>query len=273
MNKQLPLSDDAIAPTRGDWKRSDELLDDLACRRVKIVNVALVGLPNAPDWVLVDAGISSGAGAIRQAAAERFGEDVPPLAIVLTHAHFDHVGGLPQLLEEWDVPVYAHRLEQPYLNGTKAYPPPDAKAGGGLMTKLAPLFPRDPIDLGSRLELLPSSGDVPVLPGWRWMHTPGHTPGHISLWREADRTLLAGDAFITTRQESAYAAMTEQPEMHGPPRYFTPDWNAARESVRRLAPLEPELVLTGHGRAMHGPALRAALHELARDFDQVARPH
>ncbi|HUR60732.1 MAG TPA: MBL fold metallo-hydrolase [Opitutaceae bacterium] len=140
------------------------------------------------------------------------------------------------------------------------------------MTRLSPLFPRSPINLGSRLESLPASGEIPVLPGWRWIHTPGHTPGHVSLWRESDRTLLAGDAFITTRQESAYAAMTEKPEMHGPPRYFTPDWDAARESVRRLAALEPELVLTGHGRAMQGPEMRDALHTLARDFDRIARP-
>ena len=84
--------------------------------------------------------------------------------------------------------------------------------------------------------------------------------------------LIAGDAFITTRQESAYAALTQEPEMHGPPAYFTPDWVSARESVVKLAALEPELVVTGHGRAMRGPAMREALHTLARDFDRVAVP-
>ena len=41
------------------------------------------------------------------------------------------------------------------------------------------------------------------MPGWRWVHTPGHTAGHVSLFRDADRTLIAGDAFVTTKQESA----------------------------------------------------------------------
>lgn len=60
--------------------------------------------------------------------------------------------------------------------------------------------------------------------------------------------------------------------MHGPPMYYTSDWDSARESVRTLAALEPELVVTGHGRAMQGPDMQHALHTLARDFDEVARP-
>jgi glyoxylase-like metal-dependent hydrolase (beta-lactamase superfamily II) len=104
------------------------------------------------------------------------------------------------------------------------------------------------------------------------VHTPGHTPGHISLWREADRTIIAGDAFITTAQESAYAVAVQAEELHGPPQYFTPDWTSARRSVEALAAKEPELVVTGHGRAMRGPQMRSALQLLARDFDRIAVP-
>jgi glyoxylase-like metal-dependent hydrolase (beta-lactamase superfamily II) len=101
---------------------------------------------------------------------------------------------------------------------------------------------------------------------------PGSCPGHVSLWRERDRLLVAGDAFITTRQESAYAALTQAPEMHGPPVYFTPDWVSARSSVQRLAALSPDVVVTGHGQAMQGQKMRAALHGLAERFDEVAVP-
>jgi glyoxylase-like metal-dependent hydrolase (beta-lactamase superfamily II) len=94
----------------------------------------------------------------------------------------------------------------------------------------------------------------------------------VSLWREADRLLVAGDAFITTRQESAYAAITQAPEMHGPPMYFTPDWVSARASVQNLAALSPDVVVTGHGQAMQGLEMRAALHELAERFDEIAVP-
>jgi glyoxylase-like metal-dependent hydrolase (beta-lactamase superfamily II) len=94
----------------------------------------------------------------------------------------------------------------------------------------------------------------------------------VSFWRESDRALIAGDAFVTTAQESVYAALTQEAEMHGPPMYFTPDWISARESVRRLAALEPELVVTGHGRAMRGEKMRHALRQLGRDFDDIAVP-
>jgi glyoxylase-like metal-dependent hydrolase (beta-lactamase superfamily II) len=110
------------------------------------------------------------------------------------------------------------------------------------------------------------------MPGWQWIFTPGHAPGHVSLWRESDRTLVAGDAFVTTRQESVYASLTQEPEMHGPPQYYTPDWDSARESVEKLAALEPELVITGHGVALRGPEMRQALHALAQEFDQIAVP-
>src|ERR1700710_183150 len=74
-----------------------------------------------------------------------------PSAIVLTHGHFDHVGPLETLAKEWDVPIYAHKLEHPYLNGTKSYPPPDPTVGGGLMSLLSPLYPRKPGDVSERL--------------------------------------------------------------------------------------------------------------------------
>jgi glyoxylase-like metal-dependent hydrolase (beta-lactamase superfamily II) len=278
MAEQIHLSDNASAVDPAlDAARNDhthEIAWDIAYRRLGIVNVVFVGPPGAGDrgWVLIDAGLPGTLGFIRQAAEERFGAGARPSAIVLTHGHFDHVGVLTDLAEEWDVPVYAHPLEAPYLDGRAAYPPGDPRVGGGLMAALARLYPRGPIDLGARLRLLPEDGRVPPLPDWHWIHTPGHSVGHVSLWREEDGALIAGDAFVTTGQESAYAVAVQRAEMHGPPTYFTVEWDKAKESVRNLAQLAPRVVVTGHGQPMQGPEMRQALLRLSEDFDSIARP-
>jgi glyoxylase-like metal-dependent hydrolase (beta-lactamase superfamily II) len=269
MDKQV----DVDASARADGFEHDgvhEIASDLAYKRLFMVNVCFFGLPGQSEWVLIDAGIPGTAPLIAETAEKLFGRNTAPVAIVLTHGHFDHVGALQTLAEKWDVPIYAHEVELPYLSGQASYPPPDPTVGGGMLAATAGLYPRGPVDVSKWLRSLPEDGAVPGMSGWKWIHTPGHTEGHVSFWRESDRTIIAGDAFITTKQESAYAVATQRPELHGPPMYFTPDWESAASSVRKLAALQPELVITGHGRALQGPQMRTALDTLARDFEKVA---
>lgn len=244
---------------------------DIAYLRTLISNVVFVGAPGSSEWVLVDAGMATTADNIREAAKAHFGPSAPK-AIVLTHGHFDHVGALQDLLQEWNVPVYAHERELPYLTGQADYPEPDPTVGGGLMALSSPLYPNKGIDLGDRVRALPSNDSIPVLPEWKWVATPGHTEGHVSLFRERDRMLIAGDAFITVKQESVFAVLTQAKEIHGPPMYFTPDWKASHESVRRLEALQPAYAVTGHGVPMAGDELRQGLKLLAQYFERLAVP-
>jgi glyoxylase-like metal-dependent hydrolase (beta-lactamase superfamily II) len=251
--------------------KMDTLPNNLMFMRTLIANVVFVGEPGAADWILVDAGVHGYSDNISEAAKERF-RAAQPKAIVLTHGHFDHIGSLEGLLEQWDVPVYAHEKELPYLTGQADYPEPDPTVGGGLLSRISPLFPRKGIDIGGRAKKLPDDGSIPEMPGWRWLHTPGHTDGHVSLFRESDRVLIAGDAFTTIKEESVIANLTQKKDIHRPPAYFTTDWDAAWESVKRLQALKPRVAVTGHGTPMAGQELQQGLAELARDFDKLAIP-
>ena len=248
----------------------EEVADGVLRVRTLMVNVFIVR--TGTSWVLVDAGLRGYDRTIASAAAEFVRSNAAPDAIVLTHGHFDHVGSLEALLDRWGVPVYAHRLERPHLTGRSAYPPPDPLVGKGAMALLSRLYPNSPIDVGAELQELPNDNTIPVMPEWRYVFTPGHTAGHVSLWRERDRTLIAGDAVVTTKQESLLAVATQKPELHGPPAYFTQDWGAAAASVRTLAMLEPEVLATGHGVALRGDQMRAGLKLLAETFEQTEVP-
>lgn len=258
-----------IAPQLGAFS---EVARDLAGMRHLMVNVYFIGEPGSAEWTLVDAGLGGAAQPILRAVAKRFGPGARPRNILLTHGHFDHIGGVRALARHWGVDVFAHSLELPYLTGRSSYPPPDPTVGGGAMAWSSFVYPKKPTDLTPFVKPLPPDGSLPGLPEWRWLHTPGHAPGHVAFFRERDRTLIAGDAFVTTRQESALSVLSQTPELNGPPAYFTYDWNAARASVQHLASLNPEAVATGHGPPLRGERMRQELHELANNFDAVARP-
>ena len=242
---------------------------DVLGLRVVMVNVYGVRTDNG-SWTLVDAGLRFSANRIQKWAERHFGSK--PNSIFLTHGHFDHIGGLRELADAWDVPVFAHSLEAPYLTGRSKYPPPDPSVGGGAMARLSVLYPRGSANVADRLLLLPQDGSIPGMPGWRWIHTPGHTAGHVSLFRDKDRVLIAGDAFVTTKQESFFSVLTQRPEINGPPAYYTSDWEAAELSVARLAGLKPLVVACGHGLPMVGIEATEGLELLAENFRTWARP-
>ncbi|MFC0229984.1 MBL fold metallo-hydrolase [Bhargavaea ullalensis] len=247
--------------------------EDLYSFTIQIVNVIFYGRPGpGNEWVLIDAGMPKSGEKIIGEAVKRFGEDNPPKAIILTHAHFDHIGGLIDVLEKWDVPVYAHPLEIPYITGMRDYPDPDMTVEGGMIAKMSKLFPTEAIDIGSRAYELPEDGTVPHMPGWQWIHTPGHSEGHVSLFRESDGALIAGDAFVTVKQDAMYKVMTQELELSGPPVYLTPDWESAESSVKALAMLQPRIALTGHGVPVSGEYLQNHLGRLAEHFKELAVP-
>jgi len=261
--RAVPIGRREAIPQNRSMGKAIEIAPDLAYIRTSISNVYFVG--NRHAWVLVDTGVPGYVNDIKAAAAERFGAESRPHAIVLTHGHFDHAAGALDLARHWGVSVYAHPLEFPYLTGVSAYPQKDPTVGGA-MAFMSRFFPSRSVNISEVLQDLPETGEVPGLEGWMAIFTPGHAPGHVSFWREIDGTLVGGDVLATADLDSWYGVISQKQKISRPPSPFTYDWEKARHSVRVVANLKPRVLACGHGEPMKGPGLGEELDKFAREF-------
>jgi glyoxylase-like metal-dependent hydrolase (beta-lactamase superfamily II) len=236
---------------------------DVGWLPISFVNVYFIGRPGGP-WLLVDTGLPGRTGEIIAAAEARFGAGNRPEAIVLTHGHFDHAGCASELAQRWQVPIYAHRLELPYLTGRSSYPPPDPTIGGAIAF-LSRFMPSGAYNFEPHIQELPPDS-LPGLSGWEWLPTPGHSPGHISLFRTSDRVLLAGDAFATMDMDSWPGLISGRQVLARAGAPFNMDWEATGAAVRQLARLRPNVVGCGHGIPMSDPELPARMERFAAGF-------
>lgn len=232
----------------------------------RFVNVYFVETGTPGEWVLIDTGLPGSQKAIIEAADKLFYPGSHPEAIILTHGHLDHLGAAKELADHWNVPVIVHPLELPYVTGQALYPPRDPTVGGSLAF-MSRFFPTQLPNLGSRVQALDADDpSTPFLMNWRWLHVPGHAPGQLAFFREADRVLIGGDAFATTDHDSVPAVLLGQPKISRAGTPFNYDWEAARKSVQTLADLEPKAIGCGHGPVITGPEAAAGLRALADNY-------
>ncbi|TCS95916.1 MBL fold metallo-hydrolase [Hazenella coriacea] len=215
------------------------------------------------QWYLVDSGFSSHAKKIIHKVSRIFSNQ--PLGILLTHGHLDHSGAASDLADYWEVPVYAHSSEVPFLNGELRYPDPDPTVGGFLAFMMRFMENRT-VQMGSRLKALPPSGEIPHMTEWQWISTPGHTHGHISFFRKKDATLIGGDALATMNTDSFRDTLIKRRGIYRPGTPITINWDAAQYSVRQLARLRPTALACGHGVPLIDTHLPYHLCYFARSF-------
>jgi hydroxyacylglutathione hydrolase len=157
---------------------------------------------------------------------------------LVTHAHADHQGASHEVCETLGIPLWVGEADAAAIEDgdIKSRMPRHP-----VNTLFQAIFPGPPHPVARRLH----EGDE--VAGFQVLDTPGHSAGHISLWREADGTLICGDVFTNID------TLTGIPGLHEPKAFFTPDPARNRESMRRLAALRPRLVLFGHGRPLRDP--------------------
>jgi hydroxyacylglutathione hydrolase len=187
--------------------------------------------------VVVDAGTKS--------AAKRLINALKGHAVgahALTHGHPDHAGGSKRLVEAFEVPVWVGEHDRADVESGR----PTA-AETWARPAVARLTHYEPVGVARSL----SEGDD-IGHGFVVLDTPGHADGHVSFWRERDRTLVLGDVLFNL------SLLTTVPGLREPPAILTRDPRLNRESARRLAALEPELALFGHGPPLRDPGALAA---------------
>jgi hydroxyacylglutathione hydrolase len=186
------------------------------------VNVYLVG------DVLIDAGARQDK---RLILKELRGREVK--AHALTHAHPDHQGSSHAVCTELGIPFWAPEGDD------------DAAADPRLIEQRQPdhwmprLMQRLFAGPGHPVDRVIREGDE--VAGFQVLHTPGHSAGHVSFWRESDRVLIAGDVINTMHPFTMVRGVRE------PFPFFSPDPAENRRSIKRIAALEPRLVAVGHG--------------------------
>ncbi|MGC9953668.1 MAG: MBL fold metallo-hydrolase [Rhizomicrobium sp.] len=229
------------------------------------------------SWMLIDTGWAEDGSRIKKAAESLFGADTRPAAIMLTHGHPDHGGSAPQLARTWECPVYVHPAELPLVAGdfsaiTKYAGPLDIWFILPLM-RLMGRRRREAMLLRSSLKdvvrALGPNPEIPGLPGWTWIPTPGHTPGHVAFFRTSDRTLITGDAVVTVKLNSVSGLLLQRQGLSGPPWYTSWSWPGVKESVATLARLEPNVLAPGHGAPMTGAGTARALRAFANHFSEA----
>ena len=109
-------------------------------------------------------------------------------------------------------------------------------------------------------------GELPGLADWKWIATPGHSPGHVSFFRSSDRVLLAGDALATMDMDSWTGLITAKKEISRAGAPFNTDWAATRHSVQQLAELRPRVIGCGHGIPLDDEDLPERLQRFANLF-------
>lgn len=187
--------------------------------------------------VLVDTGLKQSAAKIKRMLQGR-----SVSAIALTHAHGDHAGAISRLAADLQVPVWCGAADR-QATETGRLALPRGLRRPGLQTIANAMAGFDGVEVARELREGDDFGA-----GFTVLDTPGHSPGHVSFWRESDRTLICGDVFFNMN------VITTVPGLHEPPDLVTIDPALNRQSERRLSELAADTVGFGHGPVMDGDA-------------------
>ncbi|TVX94367.1 MBL fold metallo-hydrolase [Paenibacillus agilis] len=243
-----------------------EMLTLSASMMGKVETIYPTLLWDEKDLLLVDTGYPGQLPLLEEAFCKLGKSTKEITSIIMTHQDLDHIGSLPDIIKESEqnIEVLSSPFEQPYIQGDKPLLKLTPEAIKQAQASLPPQLPEQwrsafifmlknpPRAQVHRTlqdgEQLPCCGGITVIP------TPGHTPGHISLYHQPSKTLIAGDAMVVT-----------EGQLFGPDEMHTLDLRTAYNSLHQLTQYDIDTVICYHG-GMYTGAANRRIAELAREM-------
>ncbi|WP_393959983.1 MBL fold metallo-hydrolase [Priestia megaterium] len=196
--------------------------------------------------ILIDTGVPGQLNKIKESMS-KIGVPFETLkAIILTHQDIDHIGSAPQLLNELNnqITVYAHENDKPYIEGALPLIKTDTSRMSKEELASLPKEVKHLYDNSPKVKvdgLLENKQELPYCGGIEVIYTPGHSPGHISLYLKQSKTLVAGDAMVKINNQ-----------LHGPVKQTTLDIKTATESLKKFLDYDIDTVICYHGGVFRG---------------------
>lgn len=230
-----------------------KIIDNVYCFSNLLVG-RVYSIKDADGWTIIDAGLKFAVPRVLAQLKQAGYSATDVKRILVTHAHPDHVGGLPDLRAVTGAAVICSAYERPYVEGKKPVVQPSRSDVPPLARMM---MPNKPTTMnGVAVARVLQDGDTlpEVLGGLQAVATPGHSPGHMSFWHPTLKVLFTGDVVMHILA----------PGLRLPFAGFTTDMRQNKRSVQRIAALEPELLLFGHGVPMRdaAPKLKAFASKL-----------
>ncbi len=231
------------------------------------VDVFLIQNNEDDEYTMIDAGFQSTSSELLSTIHDEFGDNIRISRLVITHIHYDHYGGVNQVVSRFSSRVMMHQREMEVVNALSRAVSEEGvswlrllSVPNMVMDKVLKIISQERKNIPRPNQLINGELSIESISGtWRIIHTPGHTPGHVCLYNNDNGALISGDHLLP--QETSNVPFYPI-EGYNPLR----DYLASLTTVKRI---KPSIVIPSHGEPFSSAESR--IGELYRHHNERLR--